>query len=358
MRRGYNTSISHGIRAGLDRLDAAVSRFGRVGATAALSAMTVTGALAVHLTLRVLERRGLVESMALVNVAIEALCVATPLILYARDVIDQLKKSRAHLDVMSRRLAASVDAAETASKAKSAFLANMSHELRTPLNAIMGFSEVMRDEHLGPLGSARYVGYAADIHASGRHLLGIINDILDLSKIEAGKMSLDDACEFALVPAVQDSLTLIAPLADKYGVRLVCTMAGDTVQLLAVERMVRQILINLLSNAIKFTPSGGKVEVQGRHGADGSYALMVRDNGIGMNEGEIAKALTPFGQIQNKFTATHNGTGLGLPLAKAMLELHDGYMAVHSVPHMGTTITLHFPAARVSLHGASTASAA
>ena len=346
MHRVSNISVRSRLRAGLDRLDAAVSRLGRIGATMALSLLTVLGALAIHLMLRILQNRMPVEPIALVNVAAEALCVSAPLIFYAREVIEQLQKSRARLDVMSRRLAASVEQSEAANKAKSAFLANMSHELRTPLNAIMGFSEVMRDEHLGPLNNPRYAGYAADIHSSGRHLLGIINDILDLSKIEAGKMSLDDASEFPLGATVEESLNLVAPLAGKYGVRL---MGGlpNTVRLHAVERMVRQILINLLGNAIKFTPTGGEVEVHGRLNIDGGYALMVRDSGIGMSGDDIDKALTPFGQVQNKITATHAGTGLGLPLAKAMLELHGGRMSVESMPHVGTTVTLHFPASRV-----------
>jgi len=344
------------MRSGLDVLDAQLSRLGRYGATAALTAVTVCGALAIQGLLNALEGRTL-PFFATVNVAVEVAVVVAPLILYSRDMIDQLRKSRIHLSVMSRRLAASVDQAEAASRAKSAFLANMSHELRTPLNAIMGFSEVMKEEVLGPLNNPRYVGYAGDIHASGRYLLGIINDILDLSKIEAGKMSLDAACEFPLAGAVSASLTIVTPLAEKYGVRLAVAVPEDGVRLHAVERMVRQILINLMGNAIKFTPSGGTVEVGGMATADGGYALRVRDSGIGMSPEEIAKALTPFGQVQNKLTATHTGTGLGLPLAKAMLELHDGTMTVDSTPHIGTTITLHFPANRVAGQAAATAAA-
>jgi signal transduction histidine kinase len=346
LRRFFRHSLAVRIRAGLDTLDAQLSRLGRYGATAALTALAVGAALGLQSLLRIIEGRQPMP-VAILNVAIEVACVVAPLILYSRDMIDELRRSRAHLDVMSRRLRASVQESEAANKAKSAFLANMSHELRTPLNAIMGFSEVMKDQHLGPLNNARYVGYAGDIHASGRYLLGIINDILDLSKIEAGKMTLDNAADFPLGGAVDASMAMIAPLADKYGVRLSGGLDGSAVRLHAVERMVRQILINILGNAIKFTPAGGGVELRGMATADGGYALMISDSGIGMSAAEIGKALTPFGQVQNKMTATHTGTGLGLPLAKAMLELHDGSMTVESVPHVGTTITLHFPATRV-----------
>jgi signal transduction histidine kinase len=162
---------------------------------------------------------------------------------------------------MSRRLAITAEQAEQANRAKSAFLANMSHELRTPLNAIMGFSEVMKDQHLGPVQNPRYLAYAGDIHASGRYLLGIINDILDLSKIEAGKMSLEQAEEFPLRQALEGSLAICNTLGEKFGVRLVCVLPGEDVRLVAVERMIRQILINLVGNAIKFTPAGGLAAV-------------------------------------------------------------------------------------------------
>ncbi|HWA70522.1 MAG TPA: HAMP domain-containing sensor histidine kinase [Rhizomicrobium sp.] len=344
VRRVSDLSIV--IKTRLDGLDENLSRLGSLGSTMVLTALAIGAALIVQVVLRVLEGRTAMP-IAIVNVSVEVAVVAGPLIFYARDVIAELRRSRSHLDVMSRRLAASVQQAEAANKAKSAFLANMSHELRTPLNAIMGFSEVMKEEVLGPMNNPRYIGYAGDIHASGQYLLGIINDILDLSKIEAGKMSLDSAKEFALAEAVSASLTLLAPLGDKHGVQVSSSLPSD-VRLVAVERMIRQILINLLGNAIKFTPAGGSVEVSGAPMSCGGYALTVRDSGIGMTEEGICRAMMPFGQVENKMTATHNGTGLGLPLAKAMLELHGGTMTVQSVPHVGTTITLGFPASRIA----------
>ncbi|HWX90015.1 MAG TPA: HAMP domain-containing sensor histidine kinase [Rhizomicrobium sp.] len=340
-------SITARIKSALDALDGWLARYGRFGSTIVLTAMTVGVAVPLHVLVRFAE--GLpVGSMAILNLAVEISIVAAPIIFYARDVIAQLQASRITMDQMSRRLEISVTQAEEANRAKSAFLANMSHELRTPLNAIMGFSEVMKDEHLGPVQNTRYLAYAGDIHASGRYLLGIINDILDLSKIEAGKMSLDCAEQFPLREALDASLSLCAPLGEKFGVRIENRLPPDDARLLAVERMIRQILINLVGNAIKFTPAGGCVTVGGGAGADGGYAITVRDSGIGMSEQEIAKALTPFGQIENKMTAKHNGTGLGLPLAKAMLELHGGVLDISSLPGDGTLVTLRFPTSRIS----------
>jgi signal transduction histidine kinase len=344
----HATLFPAGLRQALDVLDAQLSRLGRIGASAALTAMTVVIGVSLHFVVRKVEGVR-VDSYSLVNLTIELIVVAGPIILYARDVIAELAASRAKLRDMSRRLAISVEQAENANRAKSSFLANMSHELRTPLNAIMGFSEVMKDEHLGPMHNGRYLAYAADIHASGRYLLGIINDILDLSKIEAGKMSLEQVEDFPLRQALDGSLTLVAPLAGKFGVALVADLPDTDVRLVAVERMVRQILINLLGNAIKFTNSGGKVAVSGHLAASGGYCITVRDTGVGMTADGIAQALKPFGQVENRMAARHSGTGLGLPLAKAMMELHGGTLEISSVPDVGTTVRLFFPATRISL---------
>ena len=241
------------VRSALDALDAQLPRLGRVGSTAALTAMAVSFAVPLHFLVRTLE--GLpVQPLSILNLSLEIVIVAAPMIFYARDVIAQLKKSRARLDEMSRRLAISAEQAQHAKKAKSAFLANMSHELRTPLNAIMGFSEVMKEQHLGPVHNPRYLGYAADIHSSGCHLLSIINDILDLSKIEAGKMSLESAEEFPLRHSLGGSLAMVAELGQKYGVRVVGELPPEHVRVLAVDRMIRQIMINLVGNAINSPP--------------------------------------------------------------------------------------------------------
>jgi len=334
------------IRSALDTLDGQISRCGRFGSTALLTAMAVSAVVALHFLIRTLE--GLpVQSIAIVNLSFEIALVAAPIIFYARDVIAQLKQSRTRMDEMSRRLQISVEQAEQANRAKSTFLANMSHELRTPLNAIMGFSEVMKEEHLGPMSNQRYLSYASDILASGSYLLGIINDILDLSKIEAGKMTVENAEEFPLCHALEGSLAICTALGEKFGVRIESRLPPEDIRLVAVERMIRQIMINLVGNAIKFTPAGGHVLVHCGAAADGGYAVTIRDSGIGMTDQEIIKALTPFGQIENKLTATHCGTGLGLPLAKAMLELHDGRLEISSVPGSGTRIVMNFPASRI-----------
>ena len=325
-----------------------MSRCGRFGSTAVLTAMAVCAAVPLHLLLRTLE--GLTtRTLSTLNIAFETALIAAPIIFYARDVIAQLKQTRTKMDEMSRRLTISVEQAEQANRAKSAFLANMSHELRTPLNAIMGFSEVMKEQHLGPMHNPRYLSYAGDILASGSYLLGIINDILDLSKIEAGKMTVENAEEFPLYQALEGSLAICNALGEKFGVRIESRLPPEEVHLLAVERMIRQIMINLVGNAIKFTPAGGTIQVSGSACADGGYSVTILDSGIGMTDQEIIKALTPFGQIENKITATHNGTGLGLPLAKAMLELHDGHLEISSAPGCGTRIVMNFPASRIRI---------
>ncbi|HET7086225.1 MAG TPA: ATP-binding protein [Rhizomicrobium sp.] len=342
-----STTLPLMVRDRLDALDRRVARFGRFGSTAILTAMTVTTVMALHFSVRLVE--GLpMQWIAAVNLGTEIAVVTGPIIFYARDVIAKLRASRTKMDEMSRRLIISVEQAESANRAKSAFLANMSHELRTPLNAIMGFSEVMKEQHLGPMNNPRYLSYAGDILASGRYLLGIINDILDLSKIEAGKMTVENAEEFPLRQALEGSLAICAALGEKFGVKIESRLPPENVRLLAVERMIRQIMINLVGNAIKFTPAGGSVTVSGSPRAGGGYAVSVQDSGIGMTAQEIVKALTPFGQVENKMTATHTGTGLGLPLAKAMLELHDGELEISSIPGQGTRVVLNFPAARIN----------
>ena len=284
---------------------------------------------------------------SIANMVVEIILLSTPVIYFARGTIAALMRSRAEMKDLSRRLAIAVEEAEEASRAKSRFLANMSHELRTPLNAILGFSEMMKDQHLGPVHNPRYLAYARDIHDSGRHLLGIINDVLDLSKIEAGKMSLDSAEEFALAASVDATLAMVTGLGEKYGVTVSNHLPDDKVRLIAVERMIRQIVLNLVGNAIKFTPEGGKVQIEGGLLPDGGYLLLVRDTGMGMSEKEIANALVPFGQNASKLTAKHDGTGLGLPLAKAMLELHGGTLSISSWPDQGTVVSLAFPPCRV-----------
>lgn len=232
-----------------------------------------------------------------------------------------------------------------ASKAKSEFLALMSHELRTPLNAIIGFSEVIAGEVFGPIGSERYRSYASDIHGAGRHLLALINDILDLSKTEAGKLDLH--CEpVDLRAAVRDSVKLVTEKARSQGIRLQQTFSAPHEPLFADALRMKQILVNLLSNAVKFTPAG-HVEIAVERNAAGEAVLRVTDTGVGMAPETIPIALEPFRQIDSALSRKFEGTGLGLSLVKSLVERHDGRLEIESALHVGTTVRAIFPAARI-----------
>jgi PAS domain S-box-containing protein len=235
--------------------------------------------------------------------------------------------------------------AEAANRAKTEFLANMSHELRTPLNAIIGFSELMRTEALGPLGSPQYLEYMNDINGSGLQLIQIINDILDMSKIEAGELSpIEDVFDFAR--AVDTSLRLVADRAQKGEVSLVNKVSADIPPIYADERMVKQILLNLLSNAVKFTPKGGVVQLSAEAGPL-EYVFSVSDTGCGIPEDKMDIILQPFGQADMTLQRNYEGTGLGLPLVKAMAELHGGKLEISSEEGKGTTATVRLPSDRV-----------
>lgn len=231
--------------------------------------------------------------------------------------------------------------AETASRTKSEFLANMSHELRTPLNAIIGFSELMKDEMFGPLGVASYREYAADIHDSGTHLLELINDILDLSKVEAGRLVLSPG-PVVLERTIEVCLALLKGRVEGSGLALETKIPPDLPPLWGDERRIKQILLNLLSNAIKFTPSGGRVQVSARRDGD-DVVVEISDSGIGMDPKEIAVALEPFRQLDSTLSRRYEGTGLGLPLAKSLVELHGGVLTIASAPGQGTTVSITLP---------------
>ncbi len=236
--------------------------------------------------------------------------------------------------------------AETSNRAKTEFLAAMSHELRTPLNAIMGFSEVMKNQTLGPIGNIKYHDYAADIHKSGQHLLELINDILDLSKVESGTDSVNE--EAVVVSEVVDSaLGLVRHRAEENSVRLELDLPDRLPRLRADERKLKQMLVNLLSNAIKFTEAGGEVTMRISCAAEQGCTFEIIDTGIGIHPADIPKALSQFGQVGRDLEQAREGTGLGLPLTKALIELHGGTLDLHSVVGKGTTVTLWFPAERI-----------
>ncbi|MEI6559582.1 MAG: PAS domain S-box protein [Rhodospirillaceae bacterium] len=237
--------------------------------------------------------------------------------------------------------------ADLANRAKSEFLATMSHELRSPLNAILGFAEILGMEMFGALGSPRYLGYAKDIHDSGRLLLSVIDDILDLSKIEAGKLELHEEL-VTVEQAIGSALRLVQTRSQAHGLGLDCRLEPDLPPLWADGRLIIQMAVNLLSNAIKFTPRGGTVVIAvDRIAGDGDLRLSVTDTGIGIAPEDLPKVLAPFEQVDNHLTRTQSGTGLGLPLVKSLIELHGGSFEIASAPGAGTTVTLTFPAWRL-----------
>jgi PAS domain S-box-containing protein len=243
-------------------------------------------------------------------------------------------------------LVAAKEMAEAASRSKSEFLANISHELRTPLNAIIGFSEIMRDEIFGPIGAPQYRAYLSDVLESAHHLLEVINDILDVAKAEAGKLDLDEAT-FAVDHLARVASRLVEERATRAELKLSIDIPADLPLVRGDERKLKQVVINLLTNAIKFTPSGGSVVLRARLALDGDLLIEVADTGIGIAAEDIPTALSPFGQVDGKLSRKYEGTGLGLPLSRALVELHEGSLSIASELGRGTTVTVRLPAARL-----------
>ena len=252
------------------------------------------------------------------------------------------ERERLKSEVLEQRSAK--DAADAANRIKSSFLANMSHELRTPLNAILGFSEVLQTEMFGPLGHARYKEYADYVHKSGAHLLDLINDVLDLSKIDAGRMELKES-DFAVAELVEETVMMVKDKARDH-CALNVEMGENLPVIGADKRLIKQVLLNLLSNAIKFTPDGGQVTMRAFQDEAG-VVLAVADTGIGMDEEELKTAFSPYGQIDSTIARQHQGTGLGLPISRALAEMHGGTLTAESHKGYGTTLTLRLPASRI-----------
>jgi signal transduction histidine kinase len=257
--------------------------------------------------------------------------------------IVELENTQHLLERTSKDLMSALAKASAANDAKSAFLAAMSHELRTPLNAVIGFSEVILGETFGPLGNPRYREYIGDIHRSGGHLLALINDVLDLSRLDAGEVVLRDE-DVSLAFVLDEALHMMAPQIEKAGVHLTRDVAPGLPHVRIDTRRMAQVFLNILSNAVKFTPAGGSVHVRVEHA--GGVRVTIEDTGIGIAHEDIARAFERFGQVDSSLSRKYEGTGLGLPLARQLVELHGGTLALCSEPSAGTTVTIVIPESR------------
>ncbi len=256
------------------------------------------------------------------------------------------ENAHAEMQAMTVDLEQARREAEEASRAKSNFLASMSHELRTPLNAVLGFADIMRQGLFGPVGHPRYADYVDGIVKSGQHLLSLINDVLDMSRVEAGKLELNED-DLDLRKSIEEALDLVGVTAEGKGVSLTRALPAILPRLQADPRLLRQMMLNLLSNAIKFTSEGGNVEVAAAVLTDGGLAIRVRDTGVGMSDHQLKRVFEPFSQGDSLRAREAGGSGLGLPITRRLIELHDGQIHLSSRKSAGTTATLIFPASRV-----------
>lgn len=327
----------------------AVEFLDHLPSTITVAAIVILLAMAQVLALVVLWALGLAEFhwATVISVAVMSLMVGVPVVGFGQMQYRRARRAYFGAEQLTRKLIVARDEALRATEEKSRFLASMSHELRTPLNAIIGFSEIIKDQALGPLNLARHVEYASHIHNSGRHLLSLINDVLDLSKIESGKSHIDTNGDVDLTQAITDCCQTVGIIAAKKNIKLSAEMSSGALCVQANGRMIRQVLLNLTSNAVKFSSENAEVVVRMRLDPTHGAVIEVSDTGIGMTAAETRIALQPFGQIDSRRSRECEGTGLGLPLARAMVELHGGRLEIKSVPGEGTTVSFNIPAARV-----------
>jgi signal transduction histidine kinase len=257
----------------------------------------------------------------------------------------RLVEANSDLSKSNLELRAAKEAAEAANEAKTQFLANMSHELRTPLNAIIGFSDMIGQEMLGPIGNTRYAEYVRDINLSGQHLLEVVNDVLDMARVESGHFELKIE-PIDLAAALKPAARFVEERAREAGLQLRLDFEADIPPLPCDERRLRQVVVNLLANAVKFTPKGGRVTLAAGTNAQGKVWIRVSDTGIGIPEQSIGRAMAVFGQVDGSLARKHEGAGLGLPLAKSLTELLGGDFDLQSKVGTGTTVTLTFPTPR------------
>ena len=275
-----------------------------------------------------------------------------------RLVLLPMQRTDTQLNITAKELAGrnlelrqALQHAEVANKAKTSLMSNMSHELRTPLNAIIGFSETMKDSIFGPMGNEQYEEYAEHIHSSGTHLLQLINDILDVSAIEEGKLELREG-EINIVDTCEAAIRMIAPRARESDIALNGINKQDLPLLMADPLRLKQVFINLISNAVKFTPEHGSVLCDAFTNDGGDMVITITDTGMGMDDEGIEKAMIKFGQVDGSLSRTHEGTGLGLPLTKGLVEMHGGTLKITSELGEGTKVTVRFPSERVIYIGA------
>lgn len=342
------------LRAAAIEKSATLFTAGALGAFALLYAILF---LIVHRADRILKRQYLAlrdseDRIRRKNTALEQEIVERE---YAEAALQEIRQSleqrveerTAQLQANERSLRKARDEAEAANRAKSEFLAAMSHELRTPLNAIIGFSDIIKNETFGPIGSTKYFDYTSDINASGLHLLELINDILDLSKVESGTATLE--IETVGIPTLVRSIaSLVSQRAEEKEIAFTIDVPENLPEIVADERKLKQIFLNLLSNAVKFTDPGGGVTFSARCEADQGHVFRIADTGIGMASEDIPHALAKFGQVDSDLNRKYEGTGLGLPLTKAFVELHGGTLDLQSAAGIGTTATVRFTPERVA----------